>query len=169
MGIDGDDRPPRNDNPFAAPDAPLGTEPAPQIIHHGDASRGQRFVNFVVDYFGTGLVSVLFGALYAVIWRPTESGFVMNYVVGALAGLFYYFPLEALTGRTLGKLLTGTRVVDEHGQRPTMGAVFIRSLCRYVPFEPFSFLNDDRGWHDEWSHTRVVRLRPGPKNPYDLD
>ena len=72
----------------------------------------------------------------------------------------YYTVFEAAAGRTLGKFVTGTKVVDQYGNKPSTKDAFLRSLSRFVPFEPFSFLgNTARGWHDTWTNTYVVNAR----------
>jgi uncharacterized RDD family membrane protein YckC len=50
--------------------------------------------------------------------------------------LVYYFALEATIGQTVGKLLTGVRVVSAGGCRPSAGAVAIRTLLRVVDWLP---------------------------------
>jgi uncharacterized RDD family membrane protein YckC len=47
--------------------------------------------------------------------------------------------MEASTGKTVGKYVTGTQVLTEDGEQPSVGTIFIRTLCRIIPFEPFSF------------------------------
>jgi uncharacterized RDD family membrane protein YckC len=73
---------------------------------------------------------------------------------------------EWLTGRSLGKLATGTRVIAAEGGPPSFARVLGRTLARFIPFEAFSFLTDRDGrpvgWHDSLSRTRVVRVRPRP-------
>ena len=39
---------------------------------------------------------------------------------------------------------------------PTQKDFLIRNISRLVPFEAFSFLIGNDGWHDSWSDTRVV-------------
>src|SRR5438093_12878936 len=63
--------------------------------------------------------------------------------------------LEALFGRTLGKLLTGTRVIDVDRRKPGWGRAFLRMLVRCIPFEPLSLRNGVM-WHDLLSGTRVA-------------
>lgn len=54
--------------------------------------------------------------------------------IGLLAA---YFPAsEALFGRTLGKFVTRTRVVNASGQRPSLGQVVIRTLFRLIEVNP---------------------------------
>ena len=59
--------------------------------------------------------------------------------------------------RTFGKYFTKTIVVKHDGSRPNMKSIMIRTLSRLIPFEPFSFLTADRGWHDTLSVTYVVK------------
>ena len=92
-----------------------------------------------------------------------QPNLLRDYGIGILAMLLYYVPMEGLFGFTIGKLVTGTRVVDAQGGRPGWGQVFGRTLCRLIPFEPFSlFFSKDgevRGWHDGIPKTWVVRRR----------
>ena len=80
--------------------------------------------------------------------------------VGALM-LFYFLP-ERLFGRSIGKMITGTKVVTKAGLRPKTGSLIIRTLARMVPFEAFSFLSTkpQNGLHDGISDTIVVEDRP---------
>ena len=77
--------------------------------------------------------------------------------------LVYYVIMESICGRTIGKLVTGTKVIDLKGRQPDFLTIMGRTLSRIVPFEPFSFLGrNSRGWHDTWSKTRVIDLRKPP-------
>lgn len=83
--------------------------------------------------------------------------------------MVYYFVCEAFcNGRTLGKLITGLRVVDIDGNRPSVGKIAIRTLCRLIPFDYLSFFSTDKWsseenldgfWHDSLSKTYVVRVK----------
>ena len=77
--------------------------------------------------------------------------------------IVYYAAFEAMFGVSVGKLVTGTRVVDASGRAPTAVQALVRSLCRFIPFEALSlaFSEDDRarGWHDSLARTFVVRRR----------
>jgi uncharacterized RDD family membrane protein YckC len=80
-------------------------------------------------------------------------------------GLGYYIVCEAATGATLGKRMVGIRVVDEDGDRVTLGAAIIRNLLRLVDalfFYLVGFLfalTSSRGQRlgDRAAHTIVVR------------
>jgi uncharacterized RDD family membrane protein YckC len=123
------------------------------------ASLGRRFGNYAID--GILVAVVAFGLAFALI--STANGDLFEVFAGMNLGiqiaayvLVYVLP-EALLGRTLGKLCTGTKVVNLQGGKPSFGQVLARTAIRFVPFEPFSFLwGDATGWHDTWSKTRVV-------------
>jgi hypothetical protein len=69
--------------------------------------------------------------------------------------LIYYLFFEGLFGATPAKFLTETRTVEYNGKL-SFGALFKRTLCRFIPFERLAFLFGTR-WHDTFSETGVVR------------
>ena len=75
----------------------------------------------------------------------------------ALYGL-YIGAVEALFGgKSLGKLITRTRAVNDDGTRISTGTAFLRGLSRAVPFSAFSALGTPcYPWHDRWTHTLVI-------------
>ena len=85
-----------------------------------------------------------------------------DYGIGIAAMLLYYIPMESIFGFTIGKLVTGTRVVTEDGGKPRWGQIVGRTFARFIPFEPFSLLfssEERRGWHDSLPKLYVVRKR----------
>jgi uncharacterized RDD family membrane protein YckC len=52
----------------------------------------------------------------------------------------YHWLLEALTGRTLGKLMAGLRVVGLNGSSYGLGRAFLRNLLRIVDVLPAFYL-----------------------------
>jgi len=149
-------------DPYQAPQSRLADAETLAIV---PAERWRRFVNLLIDYMGFFALSFVFGILLAMIagtrgvaWL--QSGIGPQYLFGFGTMLVYYVPLEALFGRTLGKLVTGTMVVNEAGGKPSFGQVLGRTLCRFIPFEAFSFFAADaRGWHDKIPRTYVVKTR----------
>jgi len=124
------------------------------------AGRGRRFANYVIDLISQILLVAVVTVIATLIWGEAVIGWletVPDIVLGASMFLLYYVPTEGLTGRTLGKLITRTRVVDEAGGPPSLKQILGRTLARIIPFEAFSFLGATaRGWHDSLSKTRVV-------------
>lgn len=148
-------------NPYQAPAARIAEQEFRAIV---PAERWRRFVNSLIDYVGVVAVGIIVGAIIGAAGGTDAIDGLqspgMEYLTGFGIMLIYYVPLEALFGRTLGKLVTGTKVVDENGNPPTWGKAFGRTLCRLIPFEAFSFFKSDaRGWHDSVPKTYVVRTR----------
>ena len=134
------------------------------------ATKGLRFANYIVDYIVQILLGMAIGFVLGVIAEFTGnygvidffffSGRLMEFVFGYLVMLIYYITFETLTGRTIGKYITNTKVVLYDGSKPTINEVLVRSLSRMIPFEHFSFLGDDgKGWHDSISKTYVVDIK----------
>lgn len=118
-------------------------------IQCGKTKRG---INFFVDLTLVGgivgLVYLLFPAL------TFNEKMLIDFVFGML--LVYLIP-EAVWGRTPGKLLTNTIVVDKNGKIPHFLWILIRSILRYNPYHSaiYAFSND-RPKHDCYSRTYVV-------------
>ncbi|UTW64513.1 RDD family protein [bacterium SCSIO 12741] len=121
------------------------------------ATRGQRFANYIIDLIAILVilfaVAFVLGALRIIDGKNEAAINVMVYSIMYL----YYAIFEALTGKTIGKIVTQTQVVKEDGSRPDFMNILGRSLCRFIPFEHFSFFaSSGRGWHDTISKTYVV-------------
>lgn len=121
------------------------------------ASAGNRFANFLLDRIGVYLFMMI-------IFTITDSGFFYNGVLSNIATIFiiiaflgYWVGFEYFFGKTPAKFITRTRVVTIDGKKPTFLTIVARTLCRFIPFEPFSFLDGEPiGWHDSITKTRVV-------------
>lgn len=72
-----------------------------------------------------------------------------------IARTAYYIFFESLFSATPAKLLSESRVLTDNEQKPDTNTILIRTISRYIPFEPFSFAGK-RGWHDSLSKTKVV-------------
>jgi uncharacterized RDD family membrane protein YckC len=127
---------------------------------------GKRFANHVIDVIFVSISSLVVVAVvsnYVLVFNPDYFEEYIGppwwvYFIILMVTIFYYAVMEAGYGRTIGKLITGTHVVDSHGKRPSAVAIFKRTLIRFIPFDAFSYLGDDaRGWHDKWSDTWVVQ------------
>ena len=87
----------------------------------------------------------------------------MSYLSGIVLYILYYSLFEGLTGRTLAKFITRTKVVDKDGEKPDFRKILIRTITRLVPFEWLSFMGEGTGWHDTWSKTIVVENNLGKR------
>jgi len=159
-------------NPYAAPQADLGVINLDQDENRQDASNGKRFLNYIIDRIAAmGLIMLVFflgglmeefGWVSGVVDFADDISRVTDFVISTGFFMIYYIFCESLFGRTLGKLITGTKVIDLEGKRPSFLTIMGRSFARIVPFEPLSFFGSSGGWHDRWSETRVVDMRKPP-------
>lgn len=136
------------------------------------AHQNRRVVNTLVDGLLINILSTVAGALVGVAYvaalgRPAGEQdettiTILGMLVGILSGFIYYFVFENGFGRTPAKYLTGTKVVNKDGGRPSFNQILGRTFTRFVPIEAFTFLFSRHpvGWHDSWSGTRVVRINP---------
>ncbi|MCX2745772.1 RDD family protein [Mangrovivirga sp. M17] len=145
------------ENILDAPDSAFKTK---EDVVKAETSKGRRFLGFLIDYAIFYVMMFLLGvvsALYS--WGFEEiDDFVLN-ILSIGVFLSYYILIETITnGRSLGKYILGTKVVKVNGEQPEINDYFVRSICRIVPFEAFSFFGSV-GWHDKWSDTRVVDIK----------
>jgi uncharacterized RDD family membrane protein YckC len=135
-------------------------------------SAGIRFVHLVVDSI---IINVAAGQLNSIfhiipdikepiisvqqILSPAFIKTLQLQAVGTiLLNIIYYFPLEAFSSGTFGKLITNTRVIKTSGKHITPMDALLRALCRCIPFNGISFLfTNGVGWHDTITKTRVIK------------
>ncbi|MFT3826461.1 MAG: RDD family protein [Chitinophagaceae bacterium] len=127
-----------------------------------DASSTQRLVNYIVDnltfsIFLSVIYHILVMADMQILFRDDMR--VILYLVNIILYVTYICLSEKLgNGRSLGKLVTQTIAIQEKGIPLRWSDALRRSICRVIPFEPFSALGSSL-WHDKWTHTRVVKLK----------
>jgi len=132
----------------------------------------RRLIGYLIDL---SVLSVIFFTLLAVInfyyiqnsftvvdengiFESLSSSIFWTYLFPIIVTFLYYFLLESIAGRTVGKVITGTKImVREEGVKPNVVKVFLRTLTRFFPFEIFSFLSKHPvGWHDSIVNIIVV-------------
>jgi uncharacterized RDD family membrane protein YckC len=143
-----------------------------QVTPDIHASKGKRFINYIIDrilfyviIFGLTLLVALVSEFFNIpeildfLIRFEDLNWYEDFIFTAVLFSSYYFLFENFTQRTIGKFITKTKVVDVNGNKPNATAFFYRSLMRFIPFEPFSFLGAEaRGWHDTATATFVIDL-----------
>lgn len=136
--------------------------------------KGRRFFNWFIDKLMTlllggmvGVAIVLLGGEAGAAWLD-QLGKPAEWALGIAIFVAYYAGMEGAFGFTIGKLVTGTRVVDDYGRPPGFARALLRTLCRLIPFNAFSLLMSDdavrRGWHDTLARCHVVN-RPRNGHP----
>ncbi len=134
------------------------------------ASQGQRFLNFCIDALIQYGILLAIGTTIQLIAEITNNYVVSDwlkslgsfdlFLVVLLIAFFYYYLTETYFSRTFAKYFTKTIVVTKEGIRPYYKSILIRTICRFIPFEAFSFLAmPSRGWHDRLSETYVVKKK----------
>jgi len=133
------------------------------------ASDGDRFINCILDFFFVFVTIFIFSFVVVIagnifnldvfsIWEKIIIEDTYLVLFGFL--LFNYLVFEWLFGRSFGKLITGTIVVNENGLKPGFKSILIRTFCRLIPFDGLSFLGKSgKIWHDSLSKTYVVNRK----------
>lgn len=75
--------------------------------------------------------------------------------------------MEGGFGKTLGKMVTGTIVVNLDNEQPKGSLLIIRTLIRIIPIlnilDALTFLNTNKtGLHDSISSTKLVKSKDYP-------
>lgn len=132
------------------------------------ASQGTRLANYLIDYvcqillmFALVVVLTMISVIIgndSILARIEEMNQIEEYGVAVVIVLIYYNVFEIFFSRTIGKFITKTIVVNINGEKPDSQEILVRSLCRLIPFDGFSFLGaPNKGWHDSISKTYVVK------------
>lgn len=133
-----------------------------------DTGKWQRFFHWVVDL--TVMSLVVIPVIISLGYWLADSGILEGnetlqkffrgrwslYTIIFVFILIYYPISEILFGSSPGKFLTESRVVNSKAESPNSLTIFLRTLCRNIPFDALSFFSK-RGWHDSLSETYVVK------------
>lgn len=129
----------------------------------------RRFMGFFADVVATAIAyyMLLFAVYY--IYQQSSSvpvwlfeGAIAN-LIPVLVYLILVGGMELLTGgQSIGKIVSGTVVVDSNGQPAKPGQIAVRTLCRLIPGEALMVVFDHqkRAGHDSISRTKVIRKNP---------
>ncbi|WP_217789611.1 RDD family protein [Pinibacter aurantiacus] len=114
-------------------------------------SNGHRLIHHILDL---AIVIFVVGSYAPMLqeFLPTNGSLV---IAGLCATFVYYFLMEAIFKVTFGKIVTDSVVVNEKGEKATTARVLVRTICRFIPFDVFSFVGEE-GWHDSLSGTSVI-------------
>lgn len=127
------------------------------MVNVQQASVGKRFANHLVDMIVFFVVAIIILAL--LIGMHVMDADANELQIRLLYFVFYGLwqgTLEAIfKGKTLGKVFTRTRAVNEDGSRISIKTAYLRGLSRLVPFEAFSAFGG-YPWHDRWTQTYVI-------------
>jgi uncharacterized RDD family membrane protein YckC len=136
-----------------------------QIVDRHRASKGARFANYLIDLVAFYIVFFIILMILMPIspafreWIANTSDIAQR-LLGIISYILFSFFMEAITGgRSLGKLITGTKVIMIDGEKPSIGNYFVRNIIRgIILVDQLSFLGEN-GFHDNWNSTRVVNIK----------
>lgn len=159
---------PRSDLQGSSRTAGLATNPV-AVQDWERATARRRLLNYLIDTvavmglgFPAGLIIVVASKLLGSDLDPESTlNQVPDFLWGLGLTLLYYGVCEGVWGRTMGKLLTGTAVLRQDGRPLGIPLALLRTVCRFIPFEAFTFLQGERpnGLHDRWAKSAVVEVR----------
>ena len=130
-----------------------------ETVENNSVSSSIRFVNFLIDFV---VIFIFYGLVvpnFEQFLTLTSKAELIIYRIGTLILFFaiYYIPFEYKYQKTLGKIITKTKVVNFEGEKPELGDIFSRTFCRLIPFDRFSFFFFRNGFHDAISKTKVIK------------
>lgn len=159
----------RNMESDLQPDLQINQNEADTHIIEVAATKSQRLIHLVLDF--TIALALMNPFLYLIdeISPNVPPGLHSTVFISIMIfhRFVYWFTLEKIFQATPAKYLTGSRVVDVEGHRyPSTRTILHRTLCRFIPFEPLTFLGQN-GLHDKLSDTKVVvQTNAKPGNTY---
>lgn len=113
-------------------------------------------LNLLIDQ----VVILFLLVMFVIIFNLNKLSIFLLVFVGIY--LLYYFLMELIFSQTIGKILTKSKVVTIEGNRPSSLQVSLRTICRFIPFEQYSFIDSNIGLHDKLSKTIVVYKNNNP-------
>lgn len=118
---------------------------------------GTRVLNFLVDTLIIFLIGAGVGKWYNFHVMYYNYTALPPYSFFFITLAVYYFLFEAIAGRTPGKWLTISKVVNNSGKRASVVQIFVRTLVRLTVIDCFfiPFL-DGLTLHDYLSRTKVI-------------
>lgn len=145
---------------------PLSTDVLSPEDYYVRAEGGKRFANYFIDLivfyalmFGIGVIWALLSpdTIDSIAEDDTGFGLVQRLISLVLYGLYMSIVEAVFKGKSLGKLITGTRAVNLDGSPISVSTAFGRGFSRAVPFCVFSaFGSPPNPWQDKWTDTMVI-------------
>ena len=130
------------------------------------AGSGKRLANYLIDLVVFYILLFCFGVVIAALDPNASEDLNSVTALSSLAdrlitllcyGIYMGLVEGLFKGKSLGKVITGTRAVNTDGSRINFKTGFLRGLSKAVPFDAFSALGQPPyPWHDKWANTYVI-------------
>jgi uncharacterized RDD family membrane protein YckC len=132
------------------------------------AENGTRILHNLIDQvmgyvliqaFIIGLLFIPATQQWMYIQIESEASYNFNFVFISIGiyWLFFFLQEAYWDGRTLGKWMTGCKVVMQNGEPVTKKAIALRSIARFIPFDALTIFNGTI-LHDRLAKTEVIKL-----------
>ncbi len=123
---------------------------------------GYRVLAFFLDFWIINFLGFFLSLPYwsdILIYYPD---YIMVYLFGINFTIIflYFFLFELILRKTPGKAVLKLKVEkSQDSNLPWFMRILIRTICRFIPLEPFSFLlfKNEYWLHDKFSKTIVVK------------
>ena len=127
-----------------------------QIVERNKAEKIYRLINYIIDlvvcafmmwFFFLGFLLYQYFVLGTTIEESYDQANINNPLIERILILLMYgllmFVMEAaIKGRSLGKLITGTKVIKTDGSELIITDLLKRNFIRAVPFDQLSFVGN---------------------------
>jgi|WetSurMetagenome_2_1015567.scaffolds.fasta_scaffold03059_5 uncharacterized RDD family membrane protein YckC len=138
----------------------------------------KRLANALIDQICMYVLVIIIAfvvVIYAILtnsdlsWLERDSD-LSGLIIGIITTFTYYVFFESIFSASIGKFITGTRVVNKDGSKPSFKSILGRTLSRCIPLEFLSFFkNNPIGIHDSLSETLVIDIRKKAKRDNGQD
>jgi uncharacterized RDD family membrane protein YckC len=138
-----------------------------EFAHNESPSLGVHAVIAVIDLLTVAVSATPFLAVIQIMGGHLGDSRtqIAGVLIVLLVSFFYLSVTQCLSGKTLGMMMTNTRIVDVHTFEPPSGQrLLLRTIGYFIAIAPATlgvlwFVVDRyrRGWQDVISGTRVVR------------
>ncbi|EMY3585014.1 RDD family protein [Flavobacterium psychrophilum] len=118
-----------------------------------------RSINFIIDIVAIFLIyrstAYVIQKLLNII--SIREILFLNRTTVFIVFILYFILAENMFQKTLGKIITKTKVVNLDGEKPNFVDITIRTFSRLIPFDGISYLYSISGFHDKLSKTIVIK------------
>ena len=113
-----------------------------------------RLYNFLIDSIIFFIIVLIFSMLLKNHIEKQNLKYLM-----ILLYYVYYFTFELTTGKTIGKMITKTKVVNtDNDRKPNFTRILIRTISRLIPIDIISYAFSSNGIHDIISKTELKKV-----------
>jgi len=125
----------------------------------------KRLINVIIDFFTIEFITLILLSIFKLIGMNIEQKieigqniefYSFSFFTFIFTFLFYYYIFELFTGKTLGKLITNSKVIVCN-EKKRITAILYRTIFRLLIFEILWFFTGrPKGLHDILSGTIVT-------------